>query len=176
MFNYFLKWLIIFSHRWLINIREANWTFKFDNFSEFPKVSFWRIVYEIDMRPTPKVHKNVFITIAAKLKPPSQPAFTYSKLTMKKSKQCMKLVQSWNVWNWFNKDTRKTSFMTLHCTNCTEGGRGHKSHCFGVFIFNLWTHFKCCLGVSIFDFEQINTSWVITFSLYFFRWKLILPV
>ena len=41
----------------------------------------------------------------------------------------------------------------------------------GVFIVNFKTYFTSCLGVSIVNFEQVNTGWVLKCCFTFFRFQ-----
>ena len=84
------------------------------------------------------VNKNRKITTQLDL---SKPTFTCSKSTNGNTRTIM-----WNLFNVTNKDTRTMSLMSFWCLYC-----------------KLWTYFIHCSGVSIVDFEQVNTRWVCIF-------------
>ena len=84
------------------------------------------------------VNKNRKITTQLDL---SKPTFTCSKSINRNTRAIM-----WNLFNVTKKDTRMTSLMSFWCLYC-----------------KLWTDFIHCSGVSIVDFEQVNTRWVCIF-------------
>ena len=85
------------------------------------------------------VNKNRKITTQLDL---SKPTFTCSKSINRNTRAIM-----WNLFNVTKKDTRMTSLMSFWCLYC-----------------KLWTDFMPCSGVSIVDFEQVNTRWVCIFK------------